>query len=203
MTFRPTSWISSAPSCRPTLRITPFMGTYYLGFNLTRPPFKDNLKLRQAINLVIDREAIVAKITKAGETPAYGWVPPHIEGYQNQSFPWKSEPMAERIAQARKLYAEAGYGPSNPLSLELRYNTSENHKKIMIAVASMLKQALGIQAQLVNQEFKVFITARKDKIDTQLFRDGWTADYPDANNFARTAADRRRPQRPRLCQPRL
>jgi len=166
------------------LRITPWMGTYYLGFNLTRPPFKDNLKLRQAINLVIDREAIVAKITKAGETPAYGWVPPHVEGYQDQSFAWKDEPMAARIDDARKLYAEAGYGPSNPLALELRYNTSENHKKIMIAVASMLKQALGIQVQLVNQEFKVFVTARKAKIETQLFRDGWTADYPDANNFA-------------------
>jgi oligopeptide transport system substrate-binding protein len=166
------------------LRITPFMGTYYLGFNLTRPPFKDNLKLRQAINLVIDREAIVSKITKAGETPAYGWVPPGIEGYAPESFDWKALPMADRIARARQLYAEAGYGPSKPLTLELRYNTSENHKKIMIAVASMLKQALGIQVQLVNQEFKVFVEARKAKRETELFRDGWTADYPDANNFA-------------------
>ena len=166
------------------LRITPFMGTYYLGFNLTRPPFKHNLKLRQAINLVIDREANVARITKAGEIPAYGWVPPGIEGYAPQSFDWKDEPMAARIAKARELYAEAGYGPSKPLVLELRYNTSENHKKIMIAVAAMLKQALGIQVELVNQEFKVFAEARKAKRETQLFRDGWTADYPDANNFA-------------------
>jgi oligopeptide transport system substrate-binding protein len=166
------------------LHITPFTGTYFLGFNLTRPPFKDNLKLRQAINLVIDREAIVSKITKAGETPAYGWVPPGIEGYAPESFDWKALPMADRIARARRLYAEAGYGPSKPLALELRYNTSENHKKIMIAVASMLKQTLGIQVQLVNQEFKVFVEARKAKRETELFRDGWTADYPDANNFA-------------------
>ena len=166
------------------LRITPFMGTYYLGFNLTRPPFRDNLKLRQAINLVIDREAIVAKITKAGETPAYGWVPPGIEGYAPRSFDWETLPMADRIARARRLYAEAGYGPAKPLALELRYNTSENHKKIMIAIASMLKQTLGIQVTLVNQEFKVFVEARKAKRETELFRDGWTADYPDANNFA-------------------
>lgn len=166
------------------LRITPFMGTYYLGFNLTRPPFKDNLKLRQAINLAIDRETIVSKITKAGELPAYGWVPPGIEGYEGQDFDWKTMPMADRIVRARQLYAEAGYGPGKPLSIELRYNTSENHKKIMIAIASMLKQALGIQVTLVNQEFKVFVSARKDKRETELFRDGWTADYPDANNFA-------------------
>jgi len=166
------------------VRITPWMGTYYLGFNLTRPPFKDNLKLRQAINLAIDREALVTKITKAGETPAYGWVPPLVPGYANQSFAWRDAPMAARIAEARRLYAEAGYGPSRPLALELRYNTSENHKKIMIAVAAMLKQALGIQVTLVNQEFKVFVEARKAKRETELFRDGWTADYPDANNFA-------------------
>ena len=166
------------------LRITPFMGTYYLGFNMTRPPFKDNPKLRRAIDLVIDREAIVSKITKAGETPAYGWVPPGLVGYVNQSFDWKSLPMAARIAEARRLYVEAGYGPSHPLSVELRYNTSENHKKILIAVASMLKQALGIEVRLVNQEFKVFIEARKNKRETELFRDGWTADYTDPNNFA-------------------
>jgi oligopeptide transport system substrate-binding protein len=166
------------------LKILPFMGTYYLGFNLTRPPFKDNPKLREAIDLVIDREAIVGKITKSGEIPAYGWVPPGIEGYQNQSVAWKDEPMAARIARARQLYAEAGYGPGKPLSIELRYNTSENHKKIMIAMASMLKQGLGIEVRLVNQEFKVFIEARKDKRETEMFRDGWTADYPDANNFA-------------------
>ncbi len=166
------------------LRISPWLGTYYLGFNMTRPPFGQNPKLRQAINLVIDREAIVTRITKAGETPAYGWVPSHIAGYTSQSFDWKDEPMPARIARARQLYAEAGYGPSHPLVVELRYNTSENHKKIMIAVASMLKQALGIQVNLVNQEFKVFAEARKDKRETELFRDGWTADYPDANNFA-------------------
>jgi oligopeptide transport system substrate-binding protein len=166
------------------LRIAPYMGTYYLGFNTTRPPFKDNLALRAAINLVIDREAIVDKITRTGEIPAYGWVPPGIEGYANQSFAWKDEPMAARIARARELYAEAGYGPDHPLTVELRYNTSENHKKIMIAVAGMLKQALGIQVRLVNQEFKVFLEARASKRETELYRGGWTADYPDANNFA-------------------
>ncbi|GGF07833.1 peptide ABC transporter substrate-binding protein [Aliidongia dinghuensis] len=168
----------------PDLHILPYLGTYYLGFNLTRPPFKDNLKLREAINLAIDREAIVGKITRTGETASYGWVPPGLDGYENQSFPWKDEPMAARIARARQLYAEAGYGPDRPLEIELRYNTNENHKKIMIAVAAMLKQALGIRVSLVNQEFKVFVEARKEKRETQLFRDGWTADYPDPNNFA-------------------
>jgi oligopeptide transport system substrate-binding protein len=163
---------------------SPFLGTYYLGFNVTKPPFKDNLKLRQAINMVIDREVITTKIVKTGEVPAYGWVPPGLPGYTTQTVPWKDMPMAERIAAAKVLYQEAGYGPSNPLKLQIHYNTSENHKKLMIAVASMLKQALGIESTLINEEFKVFLETRKQKKVTQLFRDGWIGDYADPNTFA-------------------
>ena len=166
------------------LHIDPLLGTYYLGFNMTKPPFKDDPKLRLAVNLVIDREAIMTKITKTGEKPAYSWVPPGLPGYQSQFVEWQDWPMAQRIAKAKELYKEAGYGPDHPLTVDLRYNTSENHKKIMIAVASMMKQALGINSSLVNEEFKVFLETRKEKKVTQLFRDGWLADYADPNSFA-------------------
>jgi oligopeptide transport system substrate-binding protein len=166
------------------LHIDPLLGTYYLGFNMTKPPFNDNPKLREAINMVIDREAIVSKITKTGEVPAYSWVPPGLPGYESQFVEWKDWPMAQRIAKAKELYKEAGYGPDKPLTVDLRYNTSENHKKIMIAVAAMIHQALGINASLVNEEFKVFLETRKEKKVTQLFRDGWLADYADPNSFA-------------------
>jgi len=166
------------------LKIVPYLGSYYMGFNLEKPPFKDNLKLRQALSMVIDREAIVSKITKTGEQPAYSWVPPGIAGYQSQFVDWKDMPMPERIAKAKELYKEAGYGPDKPLNLEIMYNTSENHKKIMIAIAAMMKQALGVNVTLVNQEFKVFLETRKEKKATQLFRAGWIADYADPNTFA-------------------
>ncbi|HVJ54771.1 MAG TPA: peptide ABC transporter substrate-binding protein [Aliidongia sp.] len=163
---------------------SPYLGTYYIGFNMTRAPFKDDPKLREAINLVIDREAIVEKVVKTGEIPAYSWVPPGLEGYQSQTVAWKSMPMVERIARAKQLYKEAGYGPDHPLTIDCRYNTSENHKKIMIAVASMIKQGLGAQCSLVNEEFKVFLETRKQKKLTELFRDGWIGDYSDPNTFA-------------------
>jgi len=166
------------------LKIAPYLGSYYMGFNLEQPPFKDNPKLREALNLVIDREAIVTKITKTGEQPAYSWVPPGIAGYQSQTVEWKDWPMAQRIAKAKELYKEAGYGPDKPLNLEIMYNTSENHKKIMIAIASMMKQALGVNVTLINEEFKVFLETRKQKKRTQLFRAGWIADYADPNTFA-------------------
>jgi oligopeptide transport system substrate-binding protein len=166
------------------LRLHPYFGSYYLSLNVTKPPFKDNLKLRQAVNMVIDRDAITSRITRTGELPAYGWVPPGIPGYTPQTVPWKDMPMAERIAAAKVLYQEAGYGPSNPLKLQIHYNTSENHKKIMIAVAAMLKQTLGIESTLINEEFKVFLETRKQKKVTQLFRSGWVGDYADPNSFA-------------------
>ena len=166
------------------LKIVPYLGSYYMGFNLEQPPFKGNLKLRQALSMVIDREAIVTKITKTGEQPAYSWVPPGIAGYEPQTVDWKDLSMPERIAKAKELYKEAGYGPDKPLQLEIMYNTSENHKKIMIAIASMMKQALGVNVTLVNQEFKVFLETRKEKKVTQLFRAGWIADYADPNTFA-------------------
>ncbi len=166
------------------LKISPFFGSYYYGYNLTQPPFKDNLKLREALAMVIDREVITDKLLKTGEKPAYGWVPPGIAGYQSQTVPWQSWPMARRIAEAKTLYAEAGYGPDHPLRTEISFNTSEAHRKIAIAVAAMWHQALGVETTLSNQEFKVFLDTRREKKATQVFRAGWIGDYPDPNSFA-------------------
>ena len=165
------------------LHISPYLGTYYYGFNLARPPFKDNVQLRQALAMAIDREVITEKITAAGEIPAYGWVPPGVARYDSQSFPWRHLDRKARIAEARRLYRAAGFGPDRPLVLELRYNTSENHKKIALAVSAMWKQVLGVQTRLLNEEWKVFLANRRQG-NTELFRAGWIADYNDAYSFA-------------------
>ena len=164
--------------------IATYLGTYYYGFNVTQPPFKANQKLRRALTMTIDREILVNKVTRLGEQPAYSWVPPGINNYDAQTPEWASWPQEKKLAEARKLYAEAGYGKDNPLSIELRYNTSENHKKVAIAVAAMLKQGLGVRVNLINQEWKVFLETRKQKRVTQLFRAGWIGDYNDAYTFS-------------------
>ncbi len=166
------------------LKITPFLGTYYYGFNLEQPPFKDNPKLRRAIALVIDRKAITDQILKTGEKPLYSFVPPGIPGYRQQEMSFVDMPMDERIAEAKKLYQEAGYGPDKPLTVELRYNTSENHKKIAIAISSMLSRAFGAKVSLVNAEYKVLLDDVKQKKVTQMFRGAWIGDYVDPNTFA-------------------
>jgi len=166
------------------LHIAPTLGTYYYGFNLTRPPFKDNLKLRQALSMAVDREILTSKITKAGEIPAYGWVPPGVNNYTSQQLDYAKLSKVDRIKKAKQLYQEAGYSKGNPLTVEIRYNTSEGHKKVAIAISAMWKMNLGIKTKLINEEWKVFLENRKQKKLTQAFRGGWIGDYNDAFTFA-------------------
>jgi oligopeptide transport system substrate-binding protein len=159
-----------------------YLGVYYYAFNLTQPPFKDNLALRQALALAIDRETLVEKITQAGEFAAYSWIPPGVLDYTNQPLEWASLGQDERNAMAQKLYAEAGYSADKPLEVEVLYNTSENHKKVAIAVTGMWQQTLGVKATLRNEEWKAFLATRSEK-QFQITRAGWIGDYNDANTF--------------------
>lgn len=165
------------------LKITPYLGTYYYGFNLTKAPFIDNRQLRQALSMAIDRRVICEKIAALGEIPAYGWIPPMVMNYSAQSSEFKTLTRRQQISQAQQLYRQAGYSSQKPLTVEIRYNTSENHKKIAIAIASMWKKVLGVNTQLINEEWKVFLQNRKQKKLTQVFRAGWIGDYNDAYTF--------------------
>jgi oligopeptide transport system substrate-binding protein len=165
------------------LIISPYLGSYFFGFNVTRPPFRDSPNLRQALALAIDRDIVTQRITGAGEIPAYGWVPP-VANYEGQETAWADWSQEQRNDEARRLYREAGYSVTNPLEVEILYNTSENHKRVSVAIASMWKQALGVKTSLANQEWKVFLETRKRKETTQVFRSGWIGDYNDAFSFA-------------------
>jgi oligopeptide transport system substrate-binding protein len=164
------------------LHIAPYFGSYYFGFNVTRPPFRDQAGLRRALTMVIDRDILTEKVTGAGELPAYVYVPP-IPGYQSPLPEWSEWSMEERIARARELYEAAGYGPENPLKFEIRYNTNENHRRISLALAAMWKQSLGVKTTLLNEEFKVFLETRKSKAITEVFRAAWIGDYQDPFSF--------------------
>ena len=174
-------WIRE--NLKDELAIGPYLGTYFYGYNITRAPFKDNPKLREALTLAIDRDIITDKVTGAGEKPAYSFVPPGINGYDHYTPEYASLDKAARIEKAKKLYEEAGYGKDKPLKVDLLYNTSENHKKIAVAVAAMWKQNLGVQTNLTNQEWKVFLNTRQEKTSTEAFRAGWFGDYNDPNTF--------------------
>ena len=164
------------------LHISPQLSTYFYGFNLRRAPFKDNPGLRRALSLVIDREKLAQLVLRVGELPAYGWVPPGVNNYASQSFDYKSTPLAERTAEARRLYKEAGYSASNPLRFELRYNSAEVHTKLAIAIAAAWKEALGVEVQLTAVEFKSLLQDI-DRGNVDVFRSSWVGDYNDAYTY--------------------
>ncbi|TAJ51134.1 MAG: peptide ABC transporter substrate-binding protein [Nevskiaceae bacterium] len=165
------------------LHVAGYLGTYFYGFNCSRPPFKDNPKLRRALALAVDRQVIVDKVMNGLALPSYSLLPPGLSGYTPQRPVWADWSREQRLAEARRLYAEAGYSAQRPLEVELRYNTHEDHKRIATVVAAMWKQWLGVRTRLLNEEFKVFIQNRNLRKITQLFRAVWIADYDDPTAF--------------------
>jgi oligopeptide transport system substrate-binding protein len=165
------------------LRISPYLGSMWLGLNLTQPPLRGNAPLREALSLAIDRDKLTRYITGLGETPAYGVVPPGVADYTPAALPWSRSTQAAREALARQRYRAAGYSDAKPLQIELRYNTSTPHRRLNLAVAAMWREVLGARVTLRNEEWKVFVGNRKQRVITQAFRGGWIADVNDARNF--------------------
>ena len=163
--------------------VSSYLGTYYYGLNLQRPPFAGNPDLRRALALALDRKILTERIVGAGQQPAYSWVPPGVANYGAQVPDWASWSREQQLAEARRLYAAAGYGPERPLEVEIRYNTQSDHKKIAVTVAFMWKQALGVRTTLVNEEWKVFLQNRRFGKLTEVFRGAWISDYNDAFSF--------------------
>ncbi|MBT8107360.1 MAG: peptide ABC transporter substrate-binding protein [Gammaproteobacteria bacterium] len=165
------------------LRVAPYLAVYYYGYNLSKPPFRDNLALREALSIAIDREQLAEKIVGRGEQPAYSWVPPGVNNYEPTRMSIAGLDRDERERRARVRYKEAGYGPENPLRVEIRYNTSDLHQRVAVAIQAMWKDVLGVEATLVNEEFQVLLANMREAEITQVFRSSWTGDYRDAHTF--------------------
>lgn len=160
----------------PFLRIDPYLGVYYYLLNTTQPPL-DDIRVRCALSLTVDRRAIVDNITRGGEQAALNFTPPETGGYT------PPHSFKEDTAKAQHLLAQAGYpnGQDFP-TLELLYNTSETHKIIAEAIQQMWKEKLNIDVRLINQDWKVYLAARRSK-DYQIARASWVGDYNDPNTF--------------------
>ncbi|HYD30379.1 MAG TPA: peptide ABC transporter substrate-binding protein [Azospirillaceae bacterium] len=162
----------------------PFIGTYYYVFNLTREPFADNPDLRQALFLAVDRQKLVDEVTQTSDEPAWGLVPPDIPGYTAPALGKELSPT-QRVETARKLFKTAGYGPKRPLSFELKFNKSDNHRKVAEAIVAMWREVFGgdaISVLLVAEEWAAF-TKSRDTRDFQLARAAWIGDLDDPTSF--------------------
>jgi oligopeptide transport system substrate-binding protein len=166
--------------------VKPTASVYFYLFNHKVKPF-DNVKVRKAFSMAIDRQAIIDNVTKANQTPAYGLVPPSIAGMDGKSFrelyPDKDY-STENVEEAKKLLAE-GLAESKMDKLPdttLLYNTSEGHKAIAEAIVDMWRKNLGVEIKLANQEFGTFLESR-DAGQFSIARAGWGADFNHSINF--------------------
>lgn len=160
----------------PTLRIEPYLGTYFYRFNTTRKPL-DDPRVRRALTLAIDRETFVERVSKGGQQPTYGYVPPGFNGYQTPRL------VSYDPQKARELLAAAGFpeGQGFP-RLTILINTSEDHRKFAEAIAAMWRKELGIQLQIENKEWKVYLDAQSS-LDFDISRSAWIGDYMDPITF--------------------
>ncbi len=158
------------------LHTEPILATYIYRFNLRRPPL-DDARVRKALALAIDREAIVERVTRGGQLPARHFTPPGAGGYTARAR------LAGTVEEARALLAEAGYPNGEGLRpLGLIYNTNEGHRQIAEAVQAMWQARLGVSVILHNQEAKVYTDTMRNG-DYDVARYAWVGDYNDPNTF--------------------
>ncbi|MEW9806876.1 peptide ABC transporter substrate-binding protein [Mesorhizobium sp. ZMM04-5] len=163
------------------LRIGPYLGTYYYAIKTTKAPW-DNVELRNAVSMAIDRDFLAEKVWQNSMLPGYSMVPPGIEGYEPALASFAEESQIDREDKAKAILEKLGYTPDNPLKMEIRYNTSENHKNTAVAIQEQLKP-LGIEVTMVNTDTKTHYGHLEQKGDFDVARAGWIADYKDPESF--------------------
>ncbi|WP_145529605.1 peptide ABC transporter substrate-binding protein [Yersinia alsatica] len=157
------------------------LGTYYYAFNTQRAPTND-VRVRKALSYAIDRKIIAEKVLGTGEKPAYHFTPDVTAGYHPVANLLQQQDQEELNAQAKALLHAAGYGPDKPLKLSLLYNTSDNNQKLAIAIASMWKKTLGVDVNMINQEWKTYIDSRNTG-NFDVVRASWVGDYNEPSTF--------------------
>ncbi|MBS9032309.1 oligopeptide ABC transporter substrate-binding protein OppA [Escherichia coli] len=166
------------------VHVDPYLCTYYYEINNQKPPFND-VRVRTALKLGMDRDIIVNKVKAQGDMPAYGYTPPYTDGAKLTQPEWFGWSQEKRNEEAKKLLAEAGYTADKPLTINLLYNTSDLHKKLAIAASSLWKKNIGVNVKLVNQEWKTFLDTRHQGT-FDVARAGWCADYNEPTSFLNT-----------------
>lgn len=160
--------------------VFPYIGIYYFSINTKNKKLSD-IRVRQAINLSIDREIITEKALKSGAVPAYSMVPHGIKNYRPAELSFKNMSKVARIEKAKELLKQAGYNKNNPLSIEISSNICEQQKKVLISVANMLKE-VGIQSNITYIDTQSHYE-NMEKGKYEIGRVGWIADYDDPLSF--------------------
>jgi oligopeptide transport system substrate-binding protein len=182
--------IKADPVLSQELYIGPQMCTYYYGFNTTAP-IVDDVRVRRALSMAVDRQSLIDNVTKGGQEPAQWFSRPGLAGSPTMAdhpdLGVKYDPEAAK-AELQSYLDETGQ-TADSLDLTLMFNTSSAHQAIAEAIQQMWADTLGVNVKLVNQEWAVYLATIKGADTPQIWRLGWCLDYPDANNFIRENFD--------------
>jgi oligopeptide transport system substrate-binding protein len=164
-----------------SLHILPSLALVYLAINLRDPALKDS-KVRRALNLVYDREAVTQKVLKLGERPAYAYVPPNMAGYAGgPQLNFKSQPYAARLAEARRLMQDAGFGPFNKLTLNYATPGTPDGRRLAAVFQAMARQ-IYVDLRITSEDYAILLRDLR-RGQYQLGYTSWLADFNDASNF--------------------
>ncbi len=176
----------SDPVLSKELNIAPALSSYYYGFN-TKADVVNDVRVRRALSLSVDRQSLIDNVTKSGQEPAQWFCRPGLVACPTiKDYPDLGVKYNPELAKATlKEYLDEKGLTADQLDITLMYNTGEGHQRIAEALQGMWKDVLGINVKLTNQEWKVFLETVKGANTPQMYRSGWNLDYPDANNFDR------------------
>jgi|SaaInl7_200m_RNA_FD_contig_51_331105_length_2021_multi_8_in_0_out_0_1 oligopeptide transport system substrate-binding protein len=176
--------VKADPVLSEELFIGPQFCTYYYGFN-TQAEHVDDVRVRQALSMAVDRQSLVDNVTKGGQIPA-GWFSrpgltgaPTTEKYPDNGI-WYNPDEAKKLFDDYLAEMEL---TAADLDLTLMFNTSSGHQAIAEAIQQMWKDTLGVEVKLTNQEWQVYLDTVRSANTPDIWRLGWCLDYPDANNF--------------------
>jgi oligopeptide transport system substrate-binding protein len=161
--------------------LKPYLAVNYIAINNTRAPLTD-IRVREALSLSFDRETIATKVLKFEEEPAYSLVPPGVAGYPGgNAYAFKDWPHEQRIARARELMVQAGFGPEKRLKLGFITGNQPDSKRVSAAVQQMWKE-IYVDIEISQLETKTVYNLMR-QTDFDIGTAGWIADYNDAKNF--------------------
>jgi oligopeptide transport system substrate-binding protein len=176
------------------VRVAPYLVCNYFSFNMLKAPFND-IRVRQALAMALDRDFIASRIYRTGDQPAYSFVPPGIADYPGTArYRWASVPVAERKREAERLLRAAGFGPNNPLRFEYSHRgTSDNPRVAVVAQNDWNSIAPWVTVELRGVETQVHYANLRAK-NFDVGDGGWVADYNDAKNYLYLLETRTGPQ---------
>ncbi|MCP4234543.1 MAG: peptide ABC transporter substrate-binding protein, partial [Aestuariibacter sp.] len=163
----------------------PRLCNYYFTFNLSETGLEafQDVRVRKALAYALDRKVIVDQVLQGGQFPAFNFTPAATASFVMPDIGYSKMTQAQRDTKAKQLLAEAGYGKGGkPLAFTYLYNTAENHRQVAVVATQMWKQKLGVNIELANQEWKVFLEMRGVQ-NFEMARGAWCGDYNEASTF--------------------